>query len=93
MHSALARAGVPAHLHGVFIPNYGLLWTRAVDAQTPAPEDYFQVESVPAHALLRFKTLLLYHFATFDRPPHDWIPALDKYLEWSPVPSGDARDI
>lgn len=69
MHSALARAGVPAHLHGVFIPNHGLLWTRPVDAETAKPEDYFHVESISEHPLLRFKTLLLYHLATFDRPP------------------------
>ena len=80
MGSALKKAGYPAHLHGVFIPNHGLLSTRPVDRRVAAPSDYFHVQSVGHHALLNFKTLLLHHLATFQRPAQGWIPALDHYF-------------
>lgn len=80
MGAALKKAGVPAHLHGVLIPNHGLLSTRPVDRRIAAPEDYFHVRSVGDHALLQFKTLLLQHLATFQRPAEGWVPAVDQYF-------------
>jgi hypothetical protein len=80
--SALRRADVPAHFHGVFIPNHGLLFTRPVDASTAAEDDYFHVRYTSDHALLAFKTLLLQALVTFQRPPQEWAPALDKYFDF-----------
>jgi hypothetical protein len=80
MGAALKKAGVPAHLHGVLIPNHGLLSTRPVDRRIAAPEDYFHVRSVGDHALLQFKTLLLQHLATFQRPAEGWVTAVDQYF-------------
>jgi hypothetical protein len=83
LRSAQVRAGSPAHLHGVFIPEHGLLSTRAVNASIAEPSDYFHVRSVGDDALSHFRTLLLHSLATFQRPEQNWIPALDKYF--SPV--------
>jgi hypothetical protein len=80
--AVLKRTGVPAHLHGVFIPNHGLLYTRPVSAADAADDDYFHVRYTADHPLLTFKTLLHEHLATFERPPSAWPPAIDEYFKY-----------
>jgi hypothetical protein len=77
----LKRAGVPAHFHGVLIPNHGLLYTRPVDRGVAAEDDYFHVKYTADHALLNFRTCLLRDLATFQRPAQDWAAAIDEYLK------------
>jgi len=89
MHAAQVQAGTPAHLHGVFIANHGLFVTRPVNPQTAAPEDYFQVEPIAEHSLAVFKSHLLYQLSTFERPQQDWVPAIDRYLQWSPLAASE----
>jgi hypothetical protein len=81
MSVALKLSGGPAHLHGVFIPNQGMLSTLSVDERKAHRDDYFHVRYTRDHPLMAFKTMLLSELVTFDRPSHDWAPAVDKYFD------------
>jgi hypothetical protein len=83
MATQLKRA-VDAHLHGVLVLGSAFYYTRAIDVNVAAPEDYFHVRYVTEHTLLAFKSLLLQGLASFDRPPEGWLPATDVYL---PMPT------
>jgi Domain of unknown function (DUF6602) len=69
-----------AHIHGLFIPNHGFLYTRPVDVNTAVEDDYFHVVYTAEHALLAFKSVLLAGLATFNRPPESWSPVLETYF-------------
>ena len=70
-----------AHLHGILVPNLGFYYTRAVDEQSANADDYYHVKYTTDHPLLAFKTILLEGLATFQRPPVEWYPAIDRYLK------------
>ena len=88
-HSAFAqrianvtkRLGGSMHLHGLFIANHGLFFTRPVDSRTAKPEDFYSVNFTATNPLLAFKTLLLQGLAMFPRPQREWAPALDQYFD------------
>lgn len=80
MANTLKRYG-RAHLHGVLIPNVGLLYTRPVDVSKAEDDDYFHVRYTSDHPLLAFRSMLLQQLATFPRPPDTASPAVDQYME------------
>ena len=73
-----------AHIHGLFIPHQGFLYTRPVNVRTAVEDDYFHVVYTAEHALLAFKTVLLQGLATFTRPPESWSPVLETYFGRAP---------
>jgi Domain of unknown function (DUF6602) len=75
------KLGSPAHLHGVFVANYGFLYTQPVDTQVANPDDYYHVAYTSDHPLLEFKSSLLQSLARFPRPPEGWSPAIEQYFQ------------
>lgn len=71
---------VGAHIHGILMPSHGFFYTRAVDADVAVHDDYSHVIYTTDHTLLAFKSILLQGLATFPRPPDNWAPAIDQYL-------------
>ncbi len=69
-----------AHLHGVLLPDLGFYYTRAVDVLSANADEYYHVKYTTDHPLLAFKSILLEGLATFQRPPVEWYPAIDRYL-------------
>lgn len=84
MANVTKRLGNPVHLHGVFIANHGVLFSRPVDAKNANSEDYHHVNFTATSPLLAFKTLLLNGLASFPRPQEEWAPAVDQYFEAEP---------
>jgi hypothetical protein len=70
-----------AHLHGVLVPDLGFYYTRAVDVQSANADEYYHVKYTTDHPLLAFKSILLEGLATFQRPPVEWYPSIDRYLK------------
>jgi uncharacterized protein DUF6602 len=85
--TVLKIAGPPAHVHGVFIPQHGLLSARPVNAMEAEEADYFHVRHTSDHPLLALKGLLLESLATFPRPYPGWSASFRKYFnhehQWS----------
>ena len=84
--------GGPTHLHGLFIVGRGFLYTKPVDAEAAAPDDYFHTYYTEDHPLLALKTSLIHGLARFPRPQPDWAPALEQYFEqpkWNFVKPAD----
>jgi hypothetical protein len=69
MRQELTAVGVPAHVHGVVIPNFGMFFTRPVDTKSAREEDYFHVLWTPKRPLLAFKDHLMQGLSTFQRIP------------------------
>lgn len=70
-----------AHLHGILVPNLGFYYTRAIDIRSADADEYYHVKYTTDHPLLAFKSILLESLATFQRPPVEWYPAIDRYLK------------
>jgi len=79
------KLGNPTHLHGLFIAGQGFIYTKPVDAEAAAPEDYFHTYYTEDHPLLAFKTSLLHTLARFPRPQADWAPAIEEYFQQKPT--------
>jgi hypothetical protein len=79
------KLGTPTHLHGLFIVGQGFLYTKPVDAEAAAPEDYFHTGYTEDHPLLAFKTSLLHALARFPRPQSNWAPAIEEYFQDKPT--------
>jgi hypothetical protein len=62
------KLGNPTHLHGLFIVDHGFLYTRPIDAEAAAPDDYFHTYYTEDRPLAAFKTALLQGLARFPRP-------------------------
>jgi hypothetical protein len=75
------KLGNPTHLHGLFIVGQGFLYTKPVNTESAAQEDYFHTGYTQENPLLAFKTSLIQALARFPRPPADWAPALEQYFE------------
>lgn len=82
-----------AHLHGILVPNLGFYYTRAVDVRSAEADDYYHVKYTTDHPLLAFKSIIMEGLATFQRPPGEWYPAIDRYLkhegQWLEQTPGD----
>jgi hypothetical protein len=85
MANVSKRLGIPTHLHGVFVANHGLLFTRPVDSRSAKSDDFHHVNFTTTSPLLAFKTLLLNGLASFPRPQEEWAPAVDQYFEVEPT--------
>jgi hypothetical protein len=81
----VARKVGDAHIHGVYSPDSGFAYMRAVDPLTTKPVDWHHVYATRLYGSLAFKSKMLKDLVSFPRPDERYLPSMEEYFDFVPV--------